>query len=227
VLPGLAPLDSVTVSFRATPVSGAVASQPLFINTARVSILSSNVTVPTNSTYHQGAGVAVVTFSASVGGWIFNAGEQALDYRTTPRSGIEVIPEEGYEFAGWSHDAYTSLRGETVPADSGLMDYEDIVIQGNVELRANFIPANRDRYIGIVEEEQIPEQPETDRVWAVGDMLYVTPAKAGSVLRIYTVEGVLREQHALVSAGTSTYRLPRGVYIVTVNGGGGRKIASL
>ncbi|MDR2146393.1 MAG: T9SS type A sorting domain-containing protein, partial [Tannerella sp.] len=173
--------------------------------------------------YHQGAGVAVVTFSASIGGWIFNAGEQALDYRTSPRPGIQTVPGEGYEFAGWSHDAYTSLRGEIIPADSGVMNYEDIVIYGNVELRANFVPADRNRYTETVENGEIPGQG-TDKVWAVDNNLYVTPLKEGSVLRIYTVEGVLQEQHTLVTAGTSAYKLQRGIYVVTVNNGAGRKI---
>jgi hypothetical protein len=165
----------------------------------------------------------VVTFSASIGGWIFNAGEQALDYRTSPRPGIQTVPGEGYEFAGWSHDAYTSLRGEIIPADSGVMNYEDIVIYGNVELRANFVPADRNRYTETVENGEIPGQG-TDKVWAVDNNLYVTPLKEGSVLRIYTVEGVLQEQHTLVTAGTSAYKLQRGIYVVTVNNGAGRKI---
>ncbi|MDR2148336.1 MAG: T9SS type A sorting domain-containing protein, partial [Tannerella sp.] len=216
------PMSSRTVGFKATPVTGAVASQPLFINRAWVKV-SDTILVQTNSTYHQGAGVAVVTFSTSLGGWIFNASEQALDYRTSPRPGIQVIPEEGYEFAGWSHDAYTSLRGIIIPADSGIYSYEDVIIHGNVELSANFVSTDRSRYTGTVENEEVTEQ-KTDKIWAVADNLYVTPFKEGSVLRIYTLEGALREQHTLVTVGTSTYELPRGIYIVTVNKGTGKKI---
>ena len=135
---GLLPLTSKTVSFKATPVSGIVASQPLFINHAWITV-SDTLKVSTNSTFHQGTGVSVATFSAGFGGSIFNAEEQALDYRATPRSGILIIPEEGFRFEGWSHNGYTSLRGIEIKPQSGIMLYDTLVIYGNVELTANFV----------------------------------------------------------------------------------------
>jgi uncharacterized repeat protein (TIGR02543 family) len=133
------PLDTLKLWYKATPASGACASQPLYINKAYVEIGNpASVILQTNSTYHQGAGVAVTTFSASLGGQLYNAHEQALDYRTSPRSGILIAPDEGYAFAGWSHKDYTSLRGETIPAEEGIMLYDTLTIYGDVELRANF-----------------------------------------------------------------------------------------
>jgi uncharacterized repeat protein (TIGR01451 family) len=214
-------LQADTVTYDMTPQSGSVASQPLFINKAWVNVVNNNVTVPTNSTYHQGAGVAVVTFSASIGGWIFNASEQALDYRTSPRPGIEIIPEQGYEFAGWSHDSYTSLRGQTIPADSGIYSYEDVIIHGNVELRANFVPQTR----GIaVQNENVSEAAadRSDKVWSNNNDLYIR-AKKGAIVRIYTMEGVLQQQFTITADGTTTKRLERGAYIVTLDGGSGWK----
>jgi uncharacterized repeat protein (TIGR02543 family) len=133
-------LDTVKVTFRATPASGVSASQPMFVNRAWVTA-SDTIHVPTgNSTYHQGAGVSVVTFSAPAkGGDIYNATPQALDYRTSPRSGILVVPDEGYTFTGWSHDSYTSLRGERIEARIGIMQYDTLTVYGNVELRAVFV----------------------------------------------------------------------------------------
>ena len=94
----VAPRDTVYASFRATPVNGAAASQPLFINRAWVNL--DGLLIPTNSTFHQGAGISITTFSAGFGGNIYNAGEQALDYMTSPRSGVVIVPDDGYRFAG-------------------------------------------------------------------------------------------------------------------------------
>ncbi|MDR1098081.1 MAG: InlB B-repeat-containing protein, partial [Tannerella sp.] len=82
-----------------------------------------------------------VTFSAPArGGGILNATPQALDYRTAPRTGILVVPDEGYRFAGWSHDNYISLRGERIAARTGIMHYDTLTVYGSVELRAVFAP---------------------------------------------------------------------------------------
>ncbi|HCC52834.1 MAG TPA: hypothetical protein DEQ30_12925, partial [Porphyromonadaceae bacterium] len=91
-----------------------------------------------NATYHQGASVGLVTFSAGSGGNIYNAEEQALDYKTTPRTGIVIVPNEGYRFTGWSHENYTSLRGHTIKAENRIMQYDTLTVYGNVNLQANF-----------------------------------------------------------------------------------------
>jgi uncharacterized repeat protein (TIGR01451 family) len=216
----LSPLESKTVSYLATPESGASASQPLFINMAYV-IANDTLFATTNSTYHQGAGIAVVTFSASLGGHLFNAVEQALDYRTSPRAGILIVPDDGYDFAGWCHDDYTSLRGETIKADSGILHYEDVVIYGDVELRARFVP-HKEKPIekGIVEEKATDN---SDKVWSHEKDLYIR-TKKGVITRIYTTEGLLQQLLTITDDGTTTVRLERGVYVVTLNGGVGYKV---
>jgi uncharacterized repeat protein (TIGR02543 family) len=134
------PLDTVTVRFKATPERGVNASQPMFVNRAWVTV-SDTLHVPTgNRTYHQGAGVSTVTFSAAAGGEVYNATPQAIDFRTSPGDGVLVVPDRGYCFAGWSHGAYMSLRGEMVEARAGVMRYDTLIIYGNVELRADFVP---------------------------------------------------------------------------------------
>jgi uncharacterized repeat protein (TIGR01451 family) len=217
---GLSSLGSQKVRYRATPEPGAVASQPLFVNYAWV---QSNGTpfVRTNGTYHQGAGISLVTFSAAAGGSIFSADRQALDYRTSPREGVLVVPDSGYVFAGWRHDAYVSLRGEPIPADSGILHLDSLTIYGNVELRAEFVPA------GDVpgEEDIVATEVETgDKVWAHDRTLYVHTLK-GSRVCVYTLDGVLRHQFVTTANGITTRRpFDPGIYIVTLNSGRGYKV---
>jgi len=47
---------------------------------------------------------------------------------------------------------------------------------------------------------------------------------AGSIVRVYSTEGVLREQHTIVSAGTTSRKLSRGIYMVTINNNIGHKV---
>jgi uncharacterized repeat protein (TIGR02543 family)/uncharacterized repeat protein (TIGR01451 family) len=285
-------LDTVRVSFKALLASGVSASQPMFVNRAWITA-GDTIHLPTvNSTYHQGAGVSVVTFSAPAkGGDILNATPQALDYRTAPRTGVLAVPDEGYTFTGWSHDTYTSLRGEHIAARTGIMHYDTLTIYGTVELRAVFAPeqyplryhlhggenaegnppaytvesdvitlgaphkandvftgwtgangndpqpsvtiphgstGERDYYANYLYSgrEAIEPQPSIpeDKIWSSGDELYIRTAKAGSIARIYTPDGVLREQRTLLSAGMTKIRLDPGVYIVTLNNSAGQKI---
>jgi uncharacterized repeat protein (TIGR02543 family) len=288
---GVSSLDTVTVTFGATPAGGVSASQPMFVNHAWVTV-SDTVRVPTgNSTYHQGAGVSLVTFSAPArGGDIYNATPQALDYRTSPRSGILVVPDEGYAFAGWSHDAYMSLRGEMIEARTGIMHCDTLTVYGSVELRAVFVPeeypvryhlnggenpegnppaytvesgaitleaprkandvftgwtgangddpqaevvilhgstGERDYYANYLysgrEKIEDPASPE-DRIWASGDELHVMTAKAGVIIRVYSPDGQLHRLQTAVAAGETRIKLPRGIYIVTLNNSVGQKV---
>ena len=139
-IPGVASMAPVTVSFKATPAEGVCASQPMFINTAWINASDTLHIATANSTYHQGAGVSVVTFSQSIGGAIINGRPQAIDYKTSPRQGVIVVPDEGYLFAGWSHDAYRSLRGMKIEAGSDIMSYDTLTVFGDVNLKANFTP---------------------------------------------------------------------------------------
>ena len=224
---GISSNATVTALFNASPVAGAVASQPLFINRAMVSIApyyGDTIHIQTNSTYHQGAGISITTFSAGFGGSIYNAGEQALDYMSAPLSGIIIAPEEGYKFAGWSHDGYTSLRGAAIEAQEGIMHYDTLIIYGHVELHANFVPMEAS--LDDEQEEDVTAKSlETeDKVWTVKDELYMQVSKVGSVVRIHTLDGNLSGVRTIVSPSISKMKLPRGIYIVTINNRIGQKV---
>ena len=286
------PSEKRTAIFEATPVSGAVASQPLFINSAWVEMSGYTKKLLTNSTYHQGGGISITTFSAGYGGNIYNAGDQALDYMTTPRSGIIITPDYGYKFAGWSHNDYTTLRGKTIKAQRDIAHYDTLTIYGDVELRANFsaeqypihyrlnggrnAPDNPSAYT--IESRAITlESPEKegdvfvgwtgsngddpqsvvnipagstgelvffanflyskredsdehddvikeDKVWTIKDDLYLKTHKPGSIVRIHTLNGILREQRTIVAPGVSTIKLLPGLYVVNINNGIAQKV---
>jgi uncharacterized repeat protein (TIGR02543 family) len=135
---GLNSYATQEISYKASPAPGVSASQPMFVNRAWITASDTLNIVTDSATYHQGAGVSIITFSAIAGGQLFNATPQAVDYRTSPRAGIVVAPDDGYRFTGWSHDGYYSLRGDDVPANSGIMSYDTLTVYGNVELKANF-----------------------------------------------------------------------------------------
>ena len=286
----LASMATTSVSVQATPHAGVSSSQPLFINQAWVTV-SDTITVPTNSTYHQGAGISITTFSAGFGGHIYNAGEQALDYMTSPRAGIVIVPEEGYRFAGWSHDDYASLRGKNIEAKTGIMNYDTLIIYGNVELHANFeierypvryrlnggnnaknnpetysiesgmitldAPVkDNDVFIGWTgsngeepqhdviisqgttgeleyyanflnsgrENEAKKDDLTEDKIWAAKDELFVRTSKAGSVIRIYSAEGVLQKVQTIVTAGETKIKLTGGIYFITLNNRPGQTV---
>jgi hypothetical protein len=325
VFAGVPPNDTRTVRFEATPASGASASQPLFANRAWA-LTSDTILTPTNSVYHQGAGLSLVTFSASAGGNLYNADLQAVDYSATPRAGVLVAPDEGYRFAGWSHEAYVSHRGAAVPPVAGIERYDTLPIYGDVNLHARFepvpypiryllhggenAPANPSSYtiedatitlappvkagdvfIGWTaasaaaladrtdasaaafagqtdasaaafagqtaasgdapqkvvtipagstgertyyanylysgREAVVPSPSETgDAVWAAAGELYVRTSRAGSIVRIYTPDGVMRRRHAILAPGLTKFPLVEGVYIVTLNNGEGWKVVS-
>ena len=56
-----------------------------------------------------------------------------------------------------------------------------------------------------------------DKAWAVDVDLYIRTTKAGSIVRIYSLDGVLREQQTIVFPGVTTKKFPRGIYVVTIN----------
>ncbi|MDL2305892.1 FG-GAP-like repeat-containing protein [Bacteroides sp. OttesenSCG-928-D19] len=289
-VPGVAAGASTTVSFTATPVDGSCASQPLYINKAWITV--GGLQIPTgNSTYHQGAGVGIATFSAGLGGQLYNAEPQAVDYRTAARSGVLVVPDDGYQFDGWSHEAYTSLRGDKIEARDGVMNYDTLTIFGNVELQAHFsleaypvhyylngadnaesnpetytvksgtlmleapekigdvftgwTGSNGDKPQAVVtipegstgelefyanflysgRENDVPEtELQEDKIWAAKSDVYVRTSKVGSMVRIYSIDGMLIRQQEIKTAGETKIQLPRGIYIVTLNNDIGKKI---
>ena len=290
IVPGVAAGSSVKVSFEATPVDGSCASQPLYINKAWVTLGS--LKIPTgNSTYHQGAGIGVATFSSGLGGQLYNAEPQAVDYRTTARSGILVVPDEGYEFSGWSHGDYTSLRGDHIRGQKGIMHYDTLTIYGNVELEAHFSPevypvryylngasnasVNPDTYTvetGLItlaspeksgdvflgwsgsngpepqsvvtipegstgelafyanflysgrEKEKSEPDPSAEKIWSVKEELFIYTLQVGSFVRIYSPDGMLIRHQELKTIGETKMKLPRGIYIVTLNNNVGQKV---
>jgi hypothetical protein len=217
--------DTVTVIYRATPAAGVSASQPLFPNRAWVTTFeneSPQYITPTNYTYHQGAGVAVVSFSASLGGTIFGATSQAVDYRSTASTGVLVAPDSGYIFAGWKHEAYTSLRGEVIPAAEGITRYEELEILGDIELHAVFEP-DLPKVNPVL--SPISFSSLDDKIWSYQHTLYIRTQKSGSIARIYTASGTLYDQRTIITEGTTPIKLPPGIYVVTLNNGTGRKVA--
>ncbi|MDR0574211.1 MAG: hypothetical protein LBG96_09325, partial [Tannerella sp.] len=171
------------VTLRATIEQGASASQPLFPNRAWVGVIDSNndtTAFLTNYTYHQGAGISLVAFSASAGGNIYNADRQAVDYSTAPRSGILVAPDEGYRFAGWEHAGYYSHRGAYIPPAAGIERYDTLAIYGDVTLHARFEPvAYPIRYL-LHGGENAPANPSSYTIEDAAITL-APPYKAGDV----------------------------------------------
>jgi hypothetical protein len=241
-------LSNRTVSFYATPMAGTAASQPLFVNyaVAETDNYDHSIYPPSGpsgrlsyrsdtATYHQGAGIAIVTFSASVGGIIFGSEPQAVDYRTTARTGVVVVPNGGYKFVGWSHSSYTSLRGDVIPASDGIMSYDTLIIYGDVKLRAEFAPD--DRTDNATVDPLLATSPQHPSIWASGGELFVNieplqwfknPASGLNegifILRIYTTDGILYKQQTILNTGITTIKLPRGIYICTLNNGIGTKV---
>ena len=75
-----------------------------------------------------------------------------------------------------------------------------------------------------LEEAELHTTETEDKVWAAEDELIIRTTKPGSIIRIYSLDGVLREQHTIVSPGTTSKQLSRGIYIVTINNNLGNKI---
>ena len=199
--------------------------------------------------------------------------------------------DEGYRFAGWSHDNYYSLRGVHIKAQEGIMLYDTLTVYGDIDLRANFeleeyaiayyfnggenakanpkvytvksgtitLEASEkagDTFTGWTGSNGDKPQPSvvigngstgeltfyanflhsgreeiknestdtTDKVWAVEDDLYIRTSKAGTIIRIYSLDGVLSEQCTIVTPGLITKKLSRGIHIVTINNRIGKKI---
>jgi uncharacterized repeat protein (TIGR01451 family) len=229
---GLAPYTTYTAEFKAETASGANAAQPLYINSAYVGLTSplrgAWGAFVDSATYHQGAGVAVVTFSASAGGLLIAAEPQAVDYNTAVSpSSLLVVPDSGYVFAGWSHPAYVSLKGIEVPATTGVFDLDTLLIYGNVELTAVFEVSH-----GFTPSEAVtPDALISDSialsntiagkplVWSSGSEIFVKPATIPSVLRLYTPDGVLIRQETLLTKETTKFKQSAGIYIATLNNG--------
>jgi uncharacterized repeat protein (TIGR01451 family) len=213
-------MTNTKVRFEAIPDMDVCASQPLLINYAWIRV-SDTISISTaNNTYHQGADAALVTFSSMSGGAIYNAKNQSVEYKRSVVDNILIVPDEGYVFAGWSHDDYISLRGEQIKARSGIMHCDTLTIYGSVELTAHFIPA-----FGVNEKEDYAEQHESsDKIWSSGNTLFIKTSVPNSIVRIFSIDGVMIKEYITQSKDTEHVTLLSGIYIVNVNKGKGRKV---
>ncbi|MDR0698749.1 MAG: T9SS type A sorting domain-containing protein, partial [Tannerella sp.] len=101
---------------------------------------------------------------------------------------------------------------------------DSLTIYGNVDLRAAFVPAGSEMDPGkntIVADD---DSETGDKVWAYEETLYVRTQK-GVTVRVYTPDGVLHHVFVTATAGLTTrsHFVP-GIYIVTLDGGAGRKV---
>ncbi|MDR0700718.1 MAG: InlB B-repeat-containing protein, partial [Tannerella sp.] len=179
-LTNVIPMNTSILKYEATPEKGVCASQPMFINRAWITLNDTLIVETGNSTCHQGAGAGVVTFSAARGGSIYNAEPQVLDYKTSAREGVLVVPDEGYVFSGWNHNDYVSLRGERVQACEGIMYYDTLPILGNIELTANFEPEEYPIYYYLNGGENADNNPSVYTVESDAFTLEA-PRKAGDI----------------------------------------------
>jgi hypothetical protein len=116
---------------------------------------------------------------------------------------------------GWRHDEYVSLKGEVIKADSGIMHYDALTVYGNVELHAVFEPEEKEnRKINrAIEETEKPQQTE-DKIWSSENTLYVRTDRSGSIVRIYRPDGVLYEQHTIITESTTEIQLTQVIYFL-------------
>ncbi|MDR1723111.1 MAG: hypothetical protein LBR84_04125, partial [Tannerella sp.] len=135
-----------------------------------------------------------------------------------------VVPDSGYVFAGWSHPAYVSLKGVEVPADSGVFDLDTLPIYGDVELTARFASESLASSKILAPDMRDQRENPSPRIWSSGNELFVQPIEMPSVLRLYTLKGILIRQQTLLNKNVTKIKMSQGVYIVTLNNGIGVKI---
>ena len=124
----------------------------------------------------------------------------------TVKSGMIVLesPQKaGDTFVGW-----TGSNGEE--------PQKDVVIPvsstGELEFYANYLKSGREDDVEVAETGE-------DKIWSFGNELYIRTSRLGSVVRIYSPEGVLQKIQVLVTAGESKIKLATGMYVVTLNNG--------
>ena len=129
----------------------------------------------------------------------------------TIKSGIIALeaPEKaGDTFVGWTgSNGEEPQQSVVIPAGSTgeLIYYANFLLSGREEVEPDITNGN-------------------DKAWAVNDDLYIRTSKVGSIVRIYSLDGILREQQTIVSPGITTKKLPRGIYLITINNNIGQKV---
>ena len=81
---------------------------------------------------------------------------------------------------------------------------------GELEYYANYLNSGRENDIEKLDAEE-------DKIWSAKDELYIRTSKAGSIVRIYSTEGVLQKLHTITTAGESKIKLQKGIYAVSLN----------
>ena len=87
---------------------------------------------------------------------------------------------------------------------------------GKLEFYANYLNSGRER--------DVEDRNQEDKIWAANDELHIITSKAGSIVRIYSTEGVLLKIHTLVTSGESKIKLSKGIYVVTLNNNAGQMV---
>jgi uncharacterized repeat protein (TIGR02543 family)/uncharacterized repeat protein (TIGR01451 family) len=119
---------------------------------------------------------------------------------------LEAPRKAGDEFVGWTGSNGEELQKTvTIPVGS----------TGEREYYANFMYSGR--------EDGVQDMP-TDKIWSAGNEVYIRTSQTGSVVRIYTPDGILRKQHTILSSGITKFKLDPGVYILTLNNSVGQKV---
>jgi uncharacterized repeat protein (TIGR02543 family) len=205
---------SGTVSVKVIPPANSDGA--LYVNRAKVLYDSGARAEITNSTYHAGK-MFTVTFSASTGGTITNGTAQTLDYRDSVRTGVTPVPDTGYSFAGWSHDAYTDRKVATVAAQSNVADLK-FLAHGSYNLKANFslIQYNISYTLnGAVD----PGNPATYNITS-SPITLINPTKKGYKFTGWTGTGVSGAQTVTIATGSTgdrsyTAGFERNEYTIT------------
>ena len=122
---------------------------------------------------------------------------------------LDAPVKAGDTFVGW-----TGANGDE--------PQQNIVIAagstGKLEYYANFLLSGRE--ITTIDASENNE----DKAWAVDDNLYIRTSKAGSIVRIYSLDGVLRELYTILSSGVTTRKFSRGIFLITINNNVGQKV---
>ncbi|MDR0575498.1 MAG: hypothetical protein LBG96_16020 [Tannerella sp.] len=148
-----------------------------------------------------------------------------LSIPTHPLSPATFFAGEGGAFGdGNDIQPYNNyLRQQTTLTRNGDTPQPSVTIPprytGEREYYANYLRSGREAVT-----PQPPASEAADDVRAAAGELYVRTSRAGSIVRVYTPDGVLHRQHTILAPGLTKFPLAEGVYIVTLNNGAGRKV---
>jgi uncharacterized repeat protein (TIGR02543 family) len=88
---------------------------------------------------------------------------------------------------------------------------------GEREYYANFLYSGRESYAS-------EAASKANKVWSFGDEAYIRTSRSGSIVKVYTPDGILRRQHTILAVDTTKFRLDPGIYIIKLNNGTGWKV---